>query len=51
MAPRKPENERKVNSFRPFGKIASHVDPMVLWTFLGLFLVSAVLLAFQMDSK
>jgi hypothetical protein len=51
MAPRKPANERKVNSFRPFGKIASHVDPMVLWTFLGLFLISIVLLAFQMDGK
>lgn len=51
MAPRKPENERKVNSFRPFGKIASHVDPMVLWTFLGLFLISVVLLAFQMDGR
>lgn len=51
MAPRKPENEHKVNSFRPFGKIASHVDPMVLWTFLGLFLISAVLLAFQMDGR
>ncbi|MBS0032397.1 PKD domain-containing protein [Chitinophaga sp. 22321] len=51
MAPRKPENERKVTSFRPFGKIASHVDPMVLWTFLGLFLISIVLLAFQLDGK
>lgn len=51
MAPRKPENERKVNSFRPFGKIASHVDPMVLFTFLGLFVISAVLLAFQMSGK
>nr|WP_295869545.1 PKD domain-containing protein [uncultured Chitinophaga sp.] len=51
MAPRKPENEHKVNSFRPFGKIASHVDPMVLWTFFGLFLISAVLLAFQLDTR
>lgn len=51
MAPRKPENERKVNSFRPFGKIASHVDPMVLWTFLGLFLISGILLAFQLDGR
>ncbi|WP_212002903.1 PKD domain-containing protein [Chitinophaga sp. HK235] len=51
MAPRKPENERKVNSFRPFGKIASHVDPMVLWTFLGLFLISIILLAFQLDGR
>lgn len=51
MAPRKPENERKVNSFRPFGKIASHVDPMVLWTFFALFLISGVLLAFQLDTK
>ncbi|CAL1517091.1 PKD domain-containing protein [Chitinophaga sp. MM2321] len=51
MAPRKPENERKVNSFRPFGKIASHVDPMVLYTFLGLFVASLILLAFQMDVK
>lgn len=51
MAPRKPENEHKVNSFRPFGKIASHVDPLVLWTFLGLFLVSMALLAFQLDGR
>ncbi|PSL46625.1 PKD domain-containing protein [Chitinophaga niastensis] len=51
MAPRKPENERKVTSFSPFGKIASHVDPMVLWTFLALFLVSIVLLAFQLDGR
>jgi hypothetical protein len=51
MAPRKPENERKVTSFRPFGNIASHVDPMVLWTFLGLFIISAALLAFQLDNR
>ncbi|NSL87942.1 PKD domain-containing protein [Chitinophaga solisilvae] len=51
MAPRKPDNEHKVNSFRPFGKIASHVDPMVLWTFFGLFIISIILLAFQLDGK
>lgn len=51
MAPRKPENERKVTTFRPFGRIASHVDPMVLYTFLGLLIISIVLLAFQLDNK
>ncbi|MFY0254480.1 PKD domain-containing protein [Chitinophaga sp. 30R24] len=51
MPSHQPKNEHKVNSFKPFGKIASHVDPMIRWAFLGLFLISMVLLAFQMDSR
>lgn len=52
MTPRKSStNERKVVTYRPFSKITSHIDPMVLYTFLGLFAVSIVILAFQVAGK
>lgn len=49
-APKLP-NEHKVSSIRPFGRITSHVDPMVLYTFLALLLVSIAILAFKSGSK
>ncbi|MVT11661.1 PKD domain-containing protein [Chitinophaga tropicalis] len=47
MTPRKPANERKIVTYRPFSKITSHIDPMVLYTFLSLLAISIVILAFQ----
>jgi hypothetical protein len=47
MTPRKSSNERKVVTYRPFSKITSHIDPMVLYTFLALLGISIVILAFQ----
>lgn len=47
MAPPKSPNERKVNSVRPFSSITSHIDPMVLYTFLALLVISAGILAFK----
>ncbi|QHS63064.1 PKD domain-containing protein [Chitinophaga agri] len=51
MTPRKSQNERKVTSYTPFSKITSHIDPMVLYTFLSLLAISIVLLAFQASNK
>lgn len=51
MTPRKTQNERKVSMYRPFSKITSHIDPMVLYTFLSLLVISIVLLAFQASNK
>jgi hypothetical protein len=52
MTPRKSStNERKVVTYRPFSKITNHIDPMVLYTFLGLFAISIVILAFQVSGK
>lgn len=47
MTPRKSTNERKIITYRPFSKITSHIDPMVLYTFLSLFAISIIILAFQ----
>ncbi len=47
MAPPKSPNERQVNSVRPFSSITSHIDPMVLYTFLALLLISVGILAFK----
>jgi hypothetical protein len=47
MAPPKSPNERKVNSVRPFSSITSHIDPMVLYTFLALLVISVAILAFK----
>jgi len=51
MAPRKSTNERKVNTYTPFRKITSHIDPMVLYTFLSLLAISIVILAFQVSGR
>ncbi|SFE04793.1 hypothetical protein SAMN05518672_104262 [Chitinophaga sp. CF118] len=52
MTPRKSStNERKVNTYRPFSKITSHIDPMVLYTFLSLLAISIVILAFQISGR
>ena len=52
MTPRKSStNERKVTSYRPFSKITNHIDPMVLYTFLSLFAISIILLAFRISGK
>jgi hypothetical protein len=51
MTPRKSTNERKVNTYAPFRKITSHIDPMVLYTFLSLLAISIVILAFQVSGK
>lgn len=50
MTPRKSENERKVTA-TPFSRITSHIDPLVLFTFLGLLVISGVILAVQANSK
>lgn len=47
MAPPKSPNERKVNSVRPFSNITSHIDPMVLYTFMALLIISVAILAFK----
>jgi len=47
MAPPKTPNERQVNSVRPFSSITSHIDPMVLYTFLALLVISVAILAFK----
>lgn len=51
MTPRKSQNERRLNTYRPFSKITSHIDPMVLYTFLSLLAISIVLLAFQASNR
>ena len=51
MTPRKSTNERKVNTLIPFNKITSHIDPMVLYTFLSLLAISIVILAFQVSGR
>ncbi|HEY8920046.1 MAG TPA: PKD domain-containing protein [Chitinophaga sp.] len=54
MAPQRSHNdrsERKVNSVRPFSSITSHIDPMVLYTFLALLTISVVMLAFKAGNR
>ncbi len=51
MAPPKQPNERKVNSVRPFSNITSHIDPMVMYTFLALLIISVAMLAFKAGTK
>lgn len=52
MTPRKSStNERKVTTLIPFSKITSHIDPMVLYTFLCLLAISIVILAFQVSGR
>lgn len=51
MTPRKPTNEQKVSSYSPFSRITSHIDPMVLYTFLALLVISVALLAFQASNR
>lgn len=51
MTPRKSQNERKVHAYSPFSKITSHIDPMVLYTFLSLLAISIILLAFQASNR
>jgi len=51
MTPPKSPDERKVHSVRPFSSITSHIDPMVLYTFLALLIISAVILAFKVSTR
>jgi PKD repeat protein len=51
MTPRKPVNEQKVSSYSPLSRITSHIDPMVLYTFLALLVISITLLAFQASNR